>query len=200
MSTPSPRRRLNVQQRRAAILEAACEVYSAHPYAEVPTAQVAEAAGASPSLVFHYFGSKAGVYAAVVSRAMAQLESEQDTADAALPEGVPVRDRVRTALVTYLGHIERRAAFWTVPLRGGEEPVEAQQVRTDARARTVDRLGSLLGVGDVVRHHYAIEGFLGFVDGACARWVGRGCPAHERDPMLEAALGALEGALGDWRV
>ena len=62
------------------------------------------------------------------------------------------------------------------------------------------RLAQMLGVGSFARHLYAIAGFLGFVDQACARWVQNGCPPDERDLLLEAALGALEGGLGDWRV
>lgn len=202
MSTAShsPRRRLDVEQRRAAILAAAREVYTEQPYGQVPTARIARACGASPSLVFHYFGSKAGLYAAVVSGALAELETAQEQAIEDLSPGVPVRDRVRAALGVYLDHIAAGPTFWEVPLRGGEEPPEAQQVRIDARARFTERLGEMLGVGSFARHLYAISGFLGFVDQACARWVQNGCPPDERDLLLEAALGALEGGLGDWKV
>ena len=33
---------------------------------------------------------------------------------------------------------------------------------------------------------------------ACQAWVDAGCPERDRHPLTEAALGALEGALGDW--
>lgn len=199
-SSPSPRRRLDVQQRRAAILQAAREVYSEQPYGTVPTAVIAKACGASPSLVFHYFGSKAGLYAEVIRGALGELEAAQEQAISALSPGVPVRDRVREALSVYLDHIAAGPTFWGVPLRGGEEPPEAQAVRSEARARYMERLGELLGVGTFPRHLYAIAGFYGFIDQACARWVQQGCPADQRDLLLDAALGALEGGLGDWRV
>lgn len=202
MSAPSrsPRRRLDVEQRRTAILQAAREVYALQHYGTVPTAVIAKACDASPSLVFHYFGSKAGLYAAVVSEALTELEAAQEQAIAHLSPGVPVRDRVRAALVVYLDRIADGPAYVTAPLRGGEEPPEAQQVRREARSRYVSRLGELLGVGSFPRHQYAIAGFYGFIDQACAHWVDDGRPGDQRDLLIEAALGALEGGLGDWRV
>lgn len=199
-SSPSPRRRLDVQQRRAAILRAAQQVYAETPYVQVPTARIARACDASPSLVFHYFGSKAGLYAEVISGALVDLAVAQEQALSHLSPGVPVRDRVRAALGVYLDRIAERPIFWGVPLQGGQEPPEAQQVRIEARARHVERLGALLGVGSFPRHRYAITGFLGFVDQSCARWVQQGCPTQDRDLLLDAALGALEGGLGDWKV
>ena len=48
------------------------------------------------------------------------------------------------------------------------------------------------------RHRYALWGYLGFIDAACLHWVERGCPDEERWGLVDAALGALEGGLGDW--
>jgi AcrR family transcriptional regulator len=194
----SPRRRLDADARRDGILEAARATYAVHPYSHVSTPQIAEAAGASAPLVFHYFGSKAGLYAAVVSDAVAELSAAQRTADAALPANTSARDRVRTSLTIYLDHIAGHPQTWAWPLRGGVEPVEAQDVRRRARAAYVQALSDLLGYGQWPRHRYALWGYFGFLDEACLAWVDAGCPVDDREPLVEAALGALEGALGDW--
>lgn len=192
------RRRLDSDARRAAIVDAARAAWAGATYAEVSAAQIATHAGASTALVFHYFGSKAGLYAAVVEAELGELSAAQDAALAALPPGVPVRDRVRAALEAYLTHVEARAAQG-VPAASVQEPTEALAVRTAAREASLERLRGLLGVGHWARHHHALVGFLGFVDGAAAAWAASGCPDAERHPLMDACLGALEGALGDWR-
>lgn len=194
----APRQRLDADARRDGILAAARNLYAVHPYSEVSTKQVAEAAGSSAALVFHYFDSKPGLYTAVVSDAIAELTAAQREADAALPANTSSRDRVRTSLTIYLDHIADHPVTWAWPLRGGVEPTETQAVRRQARAGYVQALSDLLGLGSWSRHHYALWGYFGFLDEACLAWADRGCPTDDRDPLIEASLGALEGALGDW--
>lgn len=193
-----PRQRLDIQQRRETILEAAGRCYAGAPYAEVSVADIATAADASPALVFHYFGSKAGLFAAVVEASIEQLRSRQAAADAALSPGVPARDRVRASLLVYLDHIADHPAAWAAPLTGSGEPAEAVAVRRQARAEYVRSLAALLAP-DTTRHEYALWGYFGFLDQACLHWVEAGCPHDQRHAIVDAALGALEGALGDWR-
>ena len=201
MRTPAARtmrRRLSTQERRAVILAAARDAFASSAYAEVSTAQVAEASGSSTGLVFHYFGSKAQLYAEVVRGAMQDRAAALASAQAALPDGVPVRDRVRAAVMVQLDHVAGRPGVWASPLGGGEEPPEALAVRREARADEVDALRALLPVVGGARHEYALWGWLGFLDQVCLRWTRAGCPDDERHSLADAALGALEGALGDW--
>ena len=197
-SDRAPRQRLDAGERREGILAAARSIYAEAAYTDVTTAQVARAAGASPALVLHYFGSKAGLYTAVVRAAVAALARDQREADVALPAGVPVRDRVRTSLLVYLDHIAARPGTWASPLVGGEEPREAVELRQVARAEQVETLRALVRPAAWARHEYALTGYFGFVDRACLAWVLAGCPEDDRHPLVDAALGALEGALGDW--
>ncbi|HEX2704370.1 MAG TPA: hypothetical protein VHM65_01320, partial [Candidatus Lustribacter sp.] len=112
---------------------------------------------------------------------------------------VPARDRVRASLLVYLDHIGERSTGWAAPfLHAGNDPDPAAEVRRQARGASVGRLRALLQPSVAPRHDYALPGFFGFLDGACLEWVRRGCPEHDRHPLVEAALGALEGALGDW--
>lgn len=194
----APRRRLSVAERRRQILEAAARLYATTPYAQVPVSRVAEAADASAALVFHYFGSKAGLYEAVVDDTVRRLVDDQRAADAMLPDGVPARDRVRASLLVYLDHIAGHPHTWATPLTGGEEPAEVVGMRRSVRAGYVEALDQILGPSVSARHDYALWGYFGFLDQACLRWVERGCPADDRHQLVDAALGALEGALGDW--
>ena len=195
-----PRRRLDVDERRQAILDAARASFAATAYADVSMAQVARAAESSPALIHHYFGTKAELYAAVVQSAVDDLVRAQREAEAALPPGVPVRERVRATVTAYLDHIAGHPTAWAVPLTGGQEPAEAVQVRRAAREGYVAALGELLGTRGWPRHDFALWGWFGFLDHACLRWVELGCPDDRRHALIDAALGALEGALGDWAV
>lgn len=192
------RQRLDTAIRREAILNAAMECYAEAPYAEVSVAEIAAKAQASSALVFHYFGSKASLYAEVVAAAVATLAQTQRTAVAALAEGAPKRDRVRASILVYLDHIATHPNTWAAPLLGGEEPAEAVAVRQQSRTDYVEALRDLLRPTTWARHEYALWGYFGFLDQACLHWVEQGCPAAEREALAEAALGALQGALGDW--
>lgn len=194
----TPRRRLDVDQRREAILTAARALYAQSTYPEVSIARIAEAAGASPALVFHYFGTKAGLYVAVVETAVKALADAQRKAQDRLDTNVPARDRIRASLLVYLDHIATHPTAWAAPLLGGPEPREALDLRHRTRAGYVAALRDLLRPVTWARHDYAVWGFFGFLDQACLRWVEAGCPDTDRHALADAALGALEGALGDW--
>ena len=80
----------------------------------------------------------------------------------------------------------------------GAEPEPAASIRREARRESVDRLHDLLLPDQGARDEYALWGFHGFLDVACLRWVATGCTEDDRWSLIDAALGALEGALGDW--
>jgi AcrR family transcriptional regulator len=150
-------------------------------------------------LVYRYFANKEDLYAEVVRLAIADLMSRQTAALKALPAGTPVRDRIAAATEVYLDHIAHHPDAWAMPMRQpGGEPAAAAELRADARRRYVQGLDRLLDPSDQERHGYALWGYFGFIDAACLRWVDEGCPDAERWPLIDAALGALQGALGDW--
>lgn len=194
-----PRQRLDPDARRAAILAAAAEAFARDSYSDVTISAIAERAGASDALLYRYFTGKELLYAEVVRLAIEDLLARQAAALAAVPAGAPVRDRVRAATIVYLDHIAHHPRAWARPVSGpGSEPDAAVALRAHTRREYVDRLRGLLVPSEQVRHEYALWGYFGFLDAACLRWVDRGCPDDERWSLIDAALGALEGALGDW--
>ncbi len=194
-----PRLRLDPDSRRAAILAAAAEAFADRPYADVTLASVAQAAEASTPLLYRYFPSKEDLYTEVVSRTIEALGERQTAALDDLPDGVSARDRIRATILVYLDHIATAPDAWALPMRHpGQEPAGVVQVRAAARAGYVRALADLLQPSVTARHEFALWGYFGFLDAACLQWVDRGCPADERWSLLDAALGSLEGALGDW--
>ena len=195
----TPRRRLDPDSRREAILAAAAAAFADRPFADVTIASIAADAQASSSLVYRYFAGKEELYAQVVGMAIEDLLDKQAAALDALDEGVPVRDRIGAATLVYLDHVASHPDAWAAPLRGSRgEPQAAAELRVRVRADYVERLARLLAPSEQARHEYALWGYYGFVDAACLRWVDKGCPPAERWALVEAALGCLGGALGDW--
>lgn len=194
-----PRTRLDPDTRRAALLEAAQAAFADASYSEVTISAIASAAGASDALVYRYFGGKDELYAAVVASALESMLEDQAAAVQALGAGAARRERVKVATLVYVDHVAASRLMWAGPpgaMTG--EPSAASAVRAQERAVMAERLRAMLAPSQQVRHEYAVWGFLGFLDGACGRWVAQGCPDDQRWPLVEAALGALEGALGDW--
>ena len=194
----APRRRLGVDARQNDILAAAEAAFRDTTYADVKVSAVAEAAGASAALVYRYYSTKAGLYAAVVAAELDDLATRQAEALSAVPDGSPVRDRVRALLEATLDHVAGDPLRWAAEF-AGDEPAEAVTLRTQDRIREVAALRDVLLLSDWARDEFSVTGYFGFVDAACRAWAADGCPEDRRWAVRDSALGALQGAIGDWR-
>jgi AcrR family transcriptional regulator len=75
----APRRtRLPAAERRETILSAAAEVFAEAGYRAAKVSDVAERVGVTEPVIFQNFGSKAGLFAAVVERAGAEVRASLD--------------------------------------------------------------------------------------------------------------------------
>ena len=75
-SGPVRRTRLNAEQRRESILQAAVEVFTATGYRAGKVSDVAARVGVSEPVVFQNFGSKAALFAAVLDRVAGEVRAE----------------------------------------------------------------------------------------------------------------------------
>lgn len=199
MTKDNRRRRLTPEARRNQILKVAEGQFADKPYEQVTISSIARGANVSSGLVYRYFNSKEDLHVAVLKARFTALRDRREEADEQLAAGVPVRDRVRTAILIYLDFVENSSAegsFAAVP--SPTEPIESSEVRAAFRQEQVEELASLLGGREDARGQYAVEGFFGFLDSAVDKWRVNGCLESERYPLVDAALGALEGSLGDW--
>lgn len=108
------RRRLSVDERREELISAALELFSDRPPEAISIDDVADAAGASRALVYHYFGGKQELYLAALHSAAKQLS------DLLQPpaEGRPL-DRLAVSLHRYFDFVEHYEAAFVALLRGG---------------------------------------------------------------------------------
>src|SRR5919206_1670034 len=98
------RRRLSTGERREQLLSVGAQLFSECPYDDVWIERVAEIAGVSRGLLYHYFPTKRDFFAAVVER-----ESERMLRMTETVPGVPVREQLTAALDTYLEYVETHA-------------------------------------------------------------------------------------------
>lgn len=100
-----PRRQRTID----ALIAAAEEVFAARPVEEVTVEEIAERAGVAVGSIYNSFGSKAGLHAAVIDRA---LDVDREYMDRAYtPERAPV-DQLRAAAEQYLRFAMEQPQFF----------------------------------------------------------------------------------------
>ncbi|MEM9071687.1 MAG: TetR/AcrR family transcriptional regulator [Myxococcota bacterium] len=177
------RHRLSVEERRAQLLELALELFSNRPYDEISIDEIAQAAGISKGLLYHYFQGKRGFYLAAVDRAAQQLLAETDVEPATQSE--PDLDAVRTSIQRYLTFVEERSASYSFLMRGAmAQDAEVQAVVERTRRAILDRMLRRVGSGPPMLRT-ALRGYIGLVEAASLDWL------EHRDVSKEALTDLL---------
>jgi AcrR family transcriptional regulator len=190
---------------RAAVLEAAKELFAARGLHEVTMAEVAEAAGVARATVFNHFGSK---YALVDAITVEVLAGYVMLLDNALSErDVPTPVLIRALFETMGRGIEENERFYRAIFReiakvslGLDEGSDVEQMRLTALDRLLQLHTRGQARGDLVRDQRPEDmasAFDSLVSGTIVHWLyeARGEPLHAR--MLRAAELLLGGAATD---
>jgi AcrR family transcriptional regulator len=185
------RTRLAPDTRREQVLEAATRMFERHPYDRLTTVVLAGGCGVSEGLLFHYFGSKRGLYVACLKRRIADFLTSIDDPG---PE-VPLAERLRHALDSYLDFVETYPRSYAAVLRGGiGMDRQVHELTEQARQRCCELIVRGLGIEEPdPRFRVAVWGWMGFVEAACTRWLAkREVPREElRELLLEIALASF---------
>ncbi|MGH3530714.1 MAG: TetR/AcrR family transcriptional regulator [Mycobacterium sp.] len=118
----TPRRRLSPDDRRAELLALGAEVFGKRPYDDVRIDEIAERAGVSRALMYHYFPDKRAFFAAVVKGQADQLYASTNT----LPTpNQPLFGEVRAGVLAYMDyHQQHPHAAWAAYVGlGRSDPV-----------------------------------------------------------------------------
>ncbi|MGW1801240.1 TetR/AcrR family transcriptional regulator [Streptomyces sp. NPDC001984] len=187
------RRRLSTEERRAQLLSVGARLFSESPYDDVWIEQVAEIAGVSRGLLYHYFPTKRDFFAAVVEH-----ESERMLRMTAAVPGVPVREQLTAGLDTYLAYVEAHAhgfrAFHRADAAGDQAvrrvyqralAAQEQQILT-ALSRDPEFGPRFAGRPDLP---LAVRGWLAFTTAVCLEWL-RGSDLS-RDQVRDLCARAL---------
>jgi AcrR family transcriptional regulator len=164
------RTRMTREQRHEQLLELGMQAVVDASFDALSVEQVADAAGISRGLLFHYFPTRRDFLVAIAEAGAAQL-LEVTAPD---PDLDPIA-QLRTGMAAFVDYIvERRKAYVSlVQGAAGGDPAMLQVVRR-TRQRIVERL--LAGVGLSLEDAPAtlrlgLHGWLGFVEEAAITWL-----------------------------
>ncbi|MGW2209780.1 TetR/AcrR family transcriptional regulator [Streptomyces sp. NPDC001781] len=191
------RRRLSTEERREQLLSVGARLFSESAYDDVWIERVAEIAGVSRGLLYHYFPAKRDFFAAVVER-----ESERMLRMTAAVPGLPVREQLGAGLDAYLGYVEAHAhgfrAFHRADAAGDQavrrvyrRALAAQERQILAALAADPEFGPAFEGSPQAR--LAVRGWLAFTTAVCLEWLREGEPG--RDQVRELCARALLGAI-----
>lgn len=187
MSSPAYTR-LNVDERRRQVVETGARLFTDHAFEEISMRQIAEAAGISKPLLYHYFPSKTELFKAAVADRAAELQSLIEPTG----EGTPFEQLTRS-LDAYLGWIEGNSKAWTKLMQTAAALPEAGEVVETFRTQTLEqlllRLTGKRKARPILRN--ALKGWLGYVDAAILDWAeARDLSRAQVRDLIIAAFGA----------
>lgn len=137
-------RRLSRHERRAQLVGLGIRLLETTPFHALSLEDVAERAGVSRSLMFHYFPSKLDYLTAVVRSASEHVLSLTE-----VPEGVHAEDGTRAIITALIRYIQRRRDNYVAVLRSGRAVDPAlEEVVNDMHATISRRVLASLGVSN----------------------------------------------------
>lgn len=160
--------------------------FAEHGYEAVPMDEIAQRAGVSKGLLYHYFGNQRGFYMATVRSVTNELiEITEPPADR------PFEEAFRAMVTAFVGYVEQHGAIYTALVRGGlgsDDEVNAllDRVRFTSIERVLGRL-SIRRPSELAR--LAIYGWVSFVENASAEWVSK--PAVSASQLVDLFLAAF---------
>jgi AcrR family transcriptional regulator len=184
---------MSTADRREQLLSAGVELLRRRPHEEVSIEEIAEAAGVSKGLLYHYFPTKKDFLVAAIERGQ-RLLAERLRPDPDLP----AEDQLDASLDGFLNYVEEHATAYASIFRGGSSDPEILAVLDAGRA---EQLRTLLGsVGGWKESpvspepspqlETAVQGWLFFVEGAVLRWLDqKDLDRKQLRMLLKATLG-----------
>jgi AcrR family transcriptional regulator len=173
--------RLDVDERRAQLVELGLTEFGTRTYEDVSIDLIAQAAGISKGLLYHYFPTKRAFYTACVREAASRLLARMD-----LPADVPPLERLRAGLDRYLAYVRSHgSAFATLMRSGAFADRELAAVVDETRTTLLRQLTS--GMADIFPPsglsspllQIALEGWVGLTEAMSIAWV-EACIEAER--------------------
>ncbi|MCL8025086.1 TetR/AcrR family transcriptional regulator [Nocardioides bruguierae] len=187
--------RLSPEQRREQLLDLGVRLLGSRPLDQLSIDVLAEEAGISRGLLYHYFGNKHDFHAAVVRRSADELIARTEP-----PRTGEPLERLRVSMAGYLDYVDASYAGYVSLVRsaaGGAEELRA--IYEETRTVLVDRVfasrPALVADGPMAR--LAVRGWAAFVEESVLAWKGAPVDADGRraGATREDLLGLVTDAL-----
>jgi AcrR family transcriptional regulator len=168
--TPTSGERLARAERERLMLRAAGEAFATHGFHGSSMDEIARAAGITKPMLYRYFGSKEGLYAAYLRMTGHELVDKVRAPDT---RGESPQARLRAGLRAFLTYVKEHRAGWTVLHGETTAPTDAQVARevAELRGRIIRMLTTLFG--DEAFAH----AFTGAAESLATWWVNQPQPS-----------------------
>jgi AcrR family transcriptional regulator len=200
---PTARRRLSPEDRRAELLALGAEVFGKRPYDEVRIDEIAERAGVSRALMYHYFPDKRAFFAAVVKDEADRLYAATYQPPTA---GMTMFEELRSGVLAYMAyHQQYPEAAWAAYVGLGRSDPVLLGIDDEAKNRQMEHIMSRIGEvvtsvpgqklePDVERDlRVIIHGWLAFTFELCRQRIMD--PTTDADRLADACAHALLDAI-----
>ena len=157
--------RLPAEQRKAAVLECACGIFSTGSYRGTTTAEIARRAGVTEPVLYRHFASKRDLYLAVLEESWSRLRAVWEEAVAAEPDP---RFRVGAMGRAYFAETDpkvRCAELWIQALTEASDDAEIRKFLRRQMREVHDF------VTDVIRRSQADGGIFDDRDASAEAWI-----------------------------
>lgn len=180
--------RLSPEERRAQLIDLGVRMLADRPLEQISVEDIADQAGVSRGLLFHYFASKHDFHVAIVRHSSAEM-----LARTAPNLELPVIDMLRDVMDAYVDYVSENRDTYVSLLRGtasGDPAMREvfESTRAEMARRVVEQLPSL-GIEPDARIALSVRGWIAFVEEATITWL-RG-PEIPRDELIELLVTAL---------
>ena len=190
-------KRLDPDERRRQIVQAALELFAERGYGDVQLGDVAKAVGVTPNLLYHYFpGGKRELYVEVV-----RFGCEQTAGGMTTDPDLPLEQKTPANIAVYLDEMLAESPVYLVVKRAGASPdPEVQELVEGARGAIVSAIAANnLGTPDpppLLR--LALRSYLDFAETAVAEVKRRdGVTREQLEALLAASLRSILAAARD---
>ncbi|MDQ1202280.1 TetR/AcrR family transcriptional regulator [Rhodococcus sp. SORGH_AS_0303] len=182
------RTRLSPEQRRAQLIDLGVEMLSERTLDAISVEDIADQAGVSRGLLFHYFSSKHDFHVAIVEHTSRQMLDATEP-----PVGLDPLTTLAVALASYVDYVTEHRSSYVSLLRGtasGDPDMRAvfERTRDVMVERTVSQL-PLLGVERTPRIALAVRGWVAFCEEVTITWLNQ--EDLSRDELIELLVHAL---------
>jgi AcrR family transcriptional regulator len=172
--------RLDMGERRTQLLDLGIDLFSKHGYDDISIDSLAEEAGISKGLLYHYFGSKREYYVATVKAASLHLQ-RLTVPDPSLPPAA----RLAAAVDKHLRYVDEHRAVFVAMYRSGAAVAPEVNKIIEAHRDVVMRY-FLEGIGVSTPRpmlRTSLRAWIAMVEGASLDWISH--PAITRDQLRD---------------
>ena len=185
------RKRLSPAERRTQLLDIGSRLFADRPYDDVWIEEVADLAGVSRGLMYHYFASKRDFFAEIM-----KVESARILEITSPDTSLPVTEQVAAGLDAYIRYAAEHEHGVRAINRGamlGDSEIQAiLTVELEVQQeRILAALPAEVRENEVTRT--ALRGWVSFVRAVCVDWLDR--KTITEDDVRDLCLRALEGLL-----